>query len=91
MEQDKTLNKIALLTTSYYSQLSENDYTENNYKLWIESLKEPMKSHFKDKGFQNCKGVVNFQRFILELKDESLDEYIKQRLTNEEYIYWTNS
>ena len=91
MEQDKTLNKIALLTTSYYSQLSENDYTEDNYKLWIESLNEPMKSHFKTKGLEKCKGVLNFQRFLLELEDQSLDEYIRQRLTDEEHIYWTNS
>ena len=91
MEKDRTLNKIALLTTSYYSQLSENDYTEDNYKLWIESLKEPMKSHFKTKGLQKCKGVLNFQRFLLELKDKNLDEYIRQRLTNEELNYWRNS
>jgi hypothetical protein len=35
-------------------------------------------------------GVLNFQRFVLEQRDIGLDEYLKERLENEELSYWNS-
>jgi hypothetical protein len=85
--EDRLL-RIGQTTTSYYKQLNSKELTEEDFKLWIASLPEPMKSSFKDKGLDSCKGVLNFQRFILELQDKGLEEYLKNKLTVEDYSYW---
>jgi len=85
---DERLLRIGRAITGYYNQLNRAELTEKNFKLWIESLEEPMRSSFKNKGLDNCRGVLNFQRFILELQDIGLDEYLKNNLTDEDFSYW---
>ncbi len=82
------LLRIGRVTTEYYRQLNSGELTEEEFKLWIESLEEPMRGAFNKKGLQDCKGVLNFQRFILELRDKGLEEYLKANLTEEELSYW---
>lgn len=81
----QTINKTVL---DYYSQLKSKEFTEEDFNLWIDSLPEPMKSDFKSKGLNQCRGVLNFQRFILELQDNGLEEYLKNELKEEDYSYW---
>ena len=82
-----TINKALL---SYYALLDVNTITEDEYKLWIESLQEPMKKHFSSKSLQLNKGVLNLQRFILELRDIPLEEFMRDVLTEEEYSIYNN-
>jgi hypothetical protein len=44
-----------------------------------------MRTHFKNESIENCKGVLNLQRFVLELRGLSLEEFLKDRLTEEEF------
>ena len=85
---DEILLRIGRATTDYYKQLNRNELTDKDFNLWIESLEEPMRSSFKNKGLDNCRGVLNFQRFILELQDKGLDEYLKNNLTDEDFSYY---
>jgi hypothetical protein len=74
--------KIGKIIMDYYKQLNTADLTKSDFTAWIESLAEPMKSVFKNKGLDECRGVLNFQRFMLELQDK--------RLTGDEFNYYTN-
>ncbi len=85
--EDK-LQEINKTVLAYYSQLESKELTESDFNLWIDSLSEPMRSSFKSKGLNECRGVLNFQRFILELQDNGLEEYLKRELTEEDYSYW---
>ena len=87
MERLEFIGKIAV---QYYNQVKFNP-TQIDFKLWIESLKEPMKSDFKKQGLENCKGVLNFKRFILEMNDFGMDEYMKEKLSKEDYEFWMQS
>jgi hypothetical protein len=78
-------DKINTALYSYYTLLEVNTITEDEYKLWIESLEEPIKKHFSSKSLELNKGVLNLQRFILELRDISLEEFMRDKLTEEEY------
>ena len=82
------LLRIAKVNAEYYKQLNSEELTQEEFKLWIDSLKEPMRGAFNKKGLQDCRGVLNFQRFILELRDLGLQEYLKNNLTEEEMSYW---
>ena len=65
--------------------------TELDFSEWIASLNEPMKSAFQEKGLENCRGVLNFRRFILEGKDNGMEDFMKENLSPEDYDYWINS
>jgi hypothetical protein len=88
MRIDNSLIRIGYTCNDYYRQLNSKELTEEDFKQWIESLDEPMRGVFSKKGLELCRGVLNFQRFILELQDKGLDEYLKNNLTEEDYSYW---
>lgn len=68
-------------TEDYYEQLKDDSISIDEFNLWIDSLTEPMKTHFKTEGIENCKRVLNLRRFVLEVRGLSLDEFLKDRLT----------
>jgi hypothetical protein len=80
---------IGRVVRGYYDQLTAKDLTKHDFDLWIDSLSDPIRSHFKAKGLDGCRDVLNFQRFILETQDRELSEYLKERLTEEDFNYWT--
>ena len=81
-----TIGKVVL---GYYDQFNTKDLTKRDFDHWIDSLQDPIRSHFKAKGLDGCRGVLNFQRFILEMHDKGLRQYLKERLTEEDFNYWT--
>ena len=85
---DELLLRVGRATTDYYKQLNPKTLTEEDFKLWIDSLEEPMRGVFSKKDLESCRTVLNFQRFILELRDKGLEEYLKTNLTEEELSYW---
>lgn len=82
------LQRIGRASRDYYSQIEPADLTEEDFSLWIDSLDEPMKTGFSNRGLNECRGVLNFLRFILELNDYGMDEYMRNELTEEDYQYW---
>ncbi len=50
-------------------------------------MEDPMKKGFTQKGFEQCKGVLNYKRFILELNDFGMDVYMKNNLDPEDYTF----
>lgn len=39
-------------------------------------------------GINNCRGHLNFIRFVLELHDISMDEYMEKTLSKNDYDFW---
>jgi len=56
----------------------------------MDSLEEPMKTSFKRLGLEESRAVLNFRRFILELRDNGLEEYLKNELTEQSYRLWVD-
>ncbi len=89
METGDKLIRIGRIINSYYSQLKATELIDEvDFNLWIDSLQEPMRTHFKSEGLDKCRGVLNFKRFILELRDKGLEEYLSETLTEEDLRYW---
>ncbi|NJK95210.1 MAG: hypothetical protein HC905_10120 [Bacteroidales bacterium] len=42
-------------------------------------------------GIEKCKGVLNFKRFVLELNDSGMDEFMKNNLSQEDFQWWIGS
>jgi hypothetical protein len=81
------LDRATKACISYY-QLPECKPTKQNFDLWIKSLAEPIKSDFKKKGFEGCQGILNYKRFILELADIGLENYLREHLSSEDFDFW---
>lgn len=85
-KMSSVLQRFGSVCRDYYS-LADFNPTPENFDLWISSLSEPMKSKFKNDGFDQCKGVLNYRRFVLESDDIGFDEYLQNHLSPEDYQF----
>lgn len=89
IETGDRLIRIGKIVNKYYCQLKTMELVDQvDFDLWIDSLQEPMRSHFKSEGLEKCRRVLNFRRFILERGDNGLEEYLCTALTDEDLRYW---
>ena len=59
--------------------------TEEEYFQWLEGLPEDLKAHFTREGFENSKTVASLTRFVQEIRDNGMDEYMKRLLKPEDF------
>lgn len=84
---DDILLRMGKVAMAYY-QGGEFNPTPSDFTLWLESLPTNLQKGMKAKGFEDCKGILNFKRFYFELRDYGMEEYMKEHLNSEEYEYW---
>ena|SRR5690554_3805872 len=63
--------------------------TEQDYNEWLEGLNEPIKSDMKDKGFEACKSILSFTRYVREKNDIGLEEFVKKQMGENDYQKFT--
>ena len=69
----------------YHQQAKEFEPTVNDYEEWLEGLKEPIQKEMKKQGFDRCKNILSFTRYVLEKNDVGMEEFIKEQMGMEEY------
>lgn len=69
----------------YHNEAREFKPTEADFKEWLEGLPETFRQDMERKGFEACKGVLSFTRYINEKNDIGLDEYVRQQMDPEDY------
>lgn len=50
----------------YHKQAEELEPTEADFEEWLEGLPEKMRGDMEMKGFELCKGVFSFSRYVME-------------------------
>jgi hypothetical protein len=58
------------------------------YQEWLDGLPENIQKDMKLKGFENCKTMFPFTRYVNERTDIGMDEWMKQHLSEEDYIFY---
>ena len=81
------LARVNRVVLSYYAQ-ADKFKTEKNFQSWLATLSEILKPHFQLKGFEQSKNALPFMRFILELNDIDMAEYMKENLSTGDYLAW---
>jgi hypothetical protein len=84
----KQLTHIGLVAKEYYKQVDQITMTVQDFENWLSSLTEPMQSDFRKKGFKDCQGILNFQRFCLEMQDYGMDAFMKEHLSPDDFNLW---
>lgn len=76
---------VGNITYIYHNQAKEFKPTEQDYTEWLAGLPDTIRKGMQAKGFEGCKGVLSFTRYVMEKNDIGLDKFIKLNLEPEEY------
>ena len=71
-------------TYRYHQQAKEFEPTSTDWKEWLEGLDEPIKKEMESKGFDGCKGVLSFTRYVMEKNDVGLKSYLEANINKAE-------
>jgi len=86
-ESDKNFHSLlfAFGNATYLYHNLAFEATEADYKEWVEGLGEPIRNDMKNKGFEACKSIVSFSRYVREKNDIGMMEFIKEQMGEQEY------
>lgn len=73
------------ITYLYHSDARRTKPTEQDYKEWLEGLPNNVRKGMEELGFENCKTVLSFTRYVMEKNDIGMEEYIRLHMDPEEY------
>ena len=71
----------------YYQLASSTNYTRMKffYEEWLQGLPADVSADMKKKGFEGCKEMLPFARYVNERKDIGMDEWMKEHLSSVDY------
>lgn len=65
---------------------SNKDSLKLYYEEWLQGLPDNIRIDMEKKGFEKCKSIVPFTRYVNERNDMGLDEWLKKHLSEDDYI-----
>ena len=68
-----------------------NDIYEVYFEEWLEALPDTIRVDMRKLGFEGCKTILPFTRYINERKDEGMDKWMKEHLCEEDYEAYNNT
>lgn len=71
-------------TYQYHKNADEFNPTSQDYKDWLEGLPPNIQKDMIERGFEQCKSILSFSRYVNEKNDVGMEEYVKN-LMGEEY------
>lgn len=89
----QTLFRVGNAAYIYYQQAGQvNDkISEEYFYEWLEGLSENIRKDMENKGFEACKTMVPFIRYVNERTDIGMDQWMKNHLSQEDYDFWIGS
>ena len=60
----------------YHTKAEGYQPTEDDFKEWLDGLPEHIGNDMKNKGFESCKTVLPFTRYVNEKNDLGLEEFV---------------
>lgn len=73
------------ITYRYHNDAKRFDPTQEDYKEWLEGLPQNIKVGMSKLGFEGCKTVLPFTRYVMEKNDIGLEEYIQLHMDADDY------
>lgn len=84
-EQHARLFRFGNASYIYHKESVALQPTEADFEEWLIALPEDVRSYMKSKGFELCKGVLSFTRYVMEKNDIGMDEWMKNHLSEDDY------
>jgi len=77
------------ITYRYHTQAKDFSPTPEDYQEWLAGLPENIRKSMQEKGFEGCKSVLSFTRYVNEKNDIGLEEYVREQMGAEDYAEYT--
>lgn len=69
---------------------ADEEFTKKYFFEWLEGLPSGIKKDMEIKGFEACKSILSFTRYVNERRDIGMDEWMKEHLSQEDYTGFKN-
>ncbi|RDV11905.1 hypothetical protein DXT99_23665 [Pontibacter diazotrophicus] len=69
----------------YHQAAAEHEPTHQDYEEWLEGLPENISRDMAAKGFEWCRTVLSFTRYVQEKNDVGQEKYVRGLMGDEEY------
>lgn len=69
----------------YHQEAGELEPTETDFEEWLMGLPESIRSHMESRGFESCKSVLSFSRYVMEKNDIGIEKWMEQHLNDGDY------
>jgi hypothetical protein len=96
-DEDKEFHKRLFRTGNaayiYHQQAAStsNKVSEEYFHEWLDGLPDNIKNDMQMKGFEACKTMFPFTRYVNERNDIGMDEWMKNHLSDDDFNFWLNS
>lgn len=89
-EQMNSIQKYRILFhEQQYCRLPEATRTEENWRAWLDSLPDTESAPLRNfEVFMSSEMERSYRRFVLETKGILMDEYMKKKLSEDDYTVW---
>ena len=82
--------RIGNATYVYHQRATSiNDKVQEAYYYeWLEGLPEAIRKDMQKKGYEACKTMLSFTRYVNERSDIGMDDWMKIHLSEADYEFW---
>lgn len=84
-EEQARLLRFGNAAYIYHRQAENLEPTEEDFKEWLKGLPKDVREDMEIQGFELCKGILSFSRYVMEKNDIGMGEWMKQNLSEEDY------
>ena len=72
----------------YHQNAGEKEIPIEYFNEWLSGLPEPIKSDMKNRGFDECKTILPFTRYVNERRDVGMDDWMKEHLSESDFEFY---
>jgi hypothetical protein len=69
----------------YHQEAAAHEPTHQDYEEWLEGLPENVARGMRARGFEECRTVLSFTRYVQEKNDVGLEAYVRGLMGEEEH------
>lgn len=86
-EKDKEYNSLMFSygNASYLYHHLPIEPTFKDFKEWLGGLPKNIAKDMESKGFEECKGILSFTRYIREKRDIHMEDFILEKMGIDDY------
>lgn len=72
-------------TYRYHQEAQDYTPTEADYQEWLQGLSLAMQPKIREKGFEECRTLLPFTRYVMEKNDVGMEAYVRELMGEEAY------
>ncbi len=70
----------------YHQRAKNFEPSTRDYEEWLDGLPDKARMDLQKKGFETCKNLLSFTRYVMEKNDVGMEAFIKEKMGYEDFI-----